>query len=109
MFCIKTLGAVCFAMMLTAVAAETVEAQSPCTFAGDSELTGSGGPLFNQTPKMTLRSTNSVIGGVWRTGSPPQTVWYGDMTDQGYPNAPIQLQIYGGGSGYCRQSTAGFL
>lgn len=48
---------------------------------------------------MTLRSPNSVAGGVWRSGSSPQTVWYGDMTDQGYPNAPIQLQIYGEGSG----------
>jgi hypothetical protein len=99
MFYVKTVGVICFAMMLTAVAAETVEAQSSCTFAGGSELTGSCGRLFNQTPKMTLRSTNSVAGGVWRTGSSPQTVWFGDMTDQGYPNAPIQLQIYGENSG----------
>jgi hypothetical protein len=99
MFYRKAVGAVCFAMMLTAVAAETVKVLSPCTFTGDSEVTGSCGPLFHQTPKMTLRSTNLVVGGVWRSGSSPQTVWYGDMTDQGYPNAPIQLQIYGGGSG----------
>lgn len=99
MFYIKAVGAICFAMMLTALAAETVETLSPCTFAGNSEVTGSCGRLFDQTPRMTLRSTNAVVGGVWRTGSSPQTVWYGDMTDQGYPNAPIQLQIYGGGSG----------
>lgn len=92
-------GAVCFAVMLTAAAQKSSRALSTCTFTGGSEVTGSCGRLFDQTPKMTLRSTNSVVGGVWRTGSSPQTVWYGDMTDQGYPNAPVQLQIYGGGSG----------
>lgn len=40
-----------------------------------------------------------AVGGVWRSGASPAVVWYGDMTDEGYPNAPIQLQIYSGGSG----------
>jgi hypothetical protein len=95
----KAVGAVAFAMLLTAAAAQRSGALSTCTLAGDSQVTGSCGRLFDQTPKMTLRSTNSVVGGVWRSGSSPQTVWHGDMTDEGYPNAPIQLQIYGGASG----------
>ncbi|HZQ21869.1 MAG TPA: hypothetical protein VFA89_03640 [Terriglobales bacterium] len=48
---------------------------------------------------MTLRPRHSVVGGAWRSGSFPKAVWYGDMTDEGFPNAPIQLQIYDGGSG----------
>jgi len=48
---------------------------------------------------MTLRRAGLVVGGIWRSGASPTVVWYGDMTDEGYPNAPIQLQIYSGGSG----------
>ena len=100
MFYGKTVGALCFAMMLTAAASpKESRALSTCTFAGNSEVTGSCGRLFDQTPKMLLRSTNAVVGGVWRSGSSPQTVWFGDMTDEGYPNAPIQLEIYDGSSG----------
>ena len=32
----------------------------------------------------------------------------GDMTDEGHPNAPIQLQIYSRAPESCRRSTAGF-
>lgn len=48
---------------------------------------------------MTLRPSNAVVGGLWRRGSSPKAVWYGEMTDEGYPNEPIQLQIYSGASG----------
>jgi hypothetical protein len=99
MFYKQAVGALCFAVVLTAAAPQRSRALSTCTFAGHSPVTGSCGRLFDQTPKMTLRSTNSVVGGVWRSGSLPQTMWYGDMTEEGYPNAPIQLQIYGGDSG----------
>jgi hypothetical protein len=92
-------GVVCFAMMLMAATPKTPTGLSTCTFVGNSAVTGSCGHLFNQTPEMTLRLAHSVVGGVWRSGSSPSTVWYGDMTDQGYPNAPIQLQIYDAGSG----------
>jgi hypothetical protein len=86
-------------MMLMAATPEAPAALSTCTFAGNSAVTGSCGHLFNQTPEMTLSLAHSVAGGVWRSGSSPSTVWYGDMTDRGYPNAPIQLQIYDAGSG----------
>jgi hypothetical protein len=92
-------GLVCFTMMLMAATSKTPTALSTCTFAGNSVVTGSCGSIFNQTPAMTLRPADSVVGGVWRSGSSPSTVWFGDMTDQGYPNAPIQLQIYGADSG----------
>jgi hypothetical protein len=43
-----------------------------------------------------------LVGGVWRTDIRPSSVWAGDMTDDGYPNARVQLEIYGGGSGILR-------
>ena len=92
-------GVVCFATVLIAATPKTPTALSTCTFAGNSAVTGSCGHLFDQTPKMTLRRTHSVVGSASRSDSLPQAVWYGDMTDQGFPNAPIQLQIYGGRSG----------
>jgi hypothetical protein len=99
----KAMGAcvsvLCLVITLAAVMPNKLSARSTCTFAGASTLTGSCGRLFEHTPKMTLRPTHSVVGGMWRNGSSPQAVWYGDMTDEGYPNAPIQLQIYSGGSG----------
>jgi hypothetical protein len=48
---------------------------------------------------MTLRRARSAVGGVWASDSSPSVVWNGDMTDEGHPNAPIQLQIYDAGSG----------
>jgi hypothetical protein len=92
-------GVVGFALVLLAVAQQAPVKPSTCTFAGDSAVTGSCGRLFDQTPKITLRSAKSLVGGEWRSGSPPRTIWYGDMTDQGYPNAPVQLLIYGDASG----------
>ena len=86
-------------LLTTAALPQGSRTLSTCTFAGGSQVTGSCGRLFHQTPKMTLRRTNSVVGGVWRSGSSPETVWFGDMTDEGYPNAPIQLQIYSHGAG----------
>ena len=32
----------------------------------------------------------------------PTSIWAGDMSDQGYPNAPLELEIYAGGWGIVR-------
>jgi len=69
--------------MLIAATPEAPTALSTCTFAGNPAVSGSCGHLFDQTPRMTLRRTDSVIGGAWRSGSLPEVIWYGDMTDQG--------------------------
>jgi hypothetical protein len=89
----------CLVITLSAAIPNKLQAQSTCAFMGTSTLVGSCGRLFEQTPRMTLRPAHSVVGGVWRNGSSPGVVWYGDMTDEGYPNAPIQLQIYNRSSG----------
>lgn len=88
----------CAAWVATTFAATTPNNRplSSCTFAGTGTTAGSCGSLFGQTPKMTLRRAGLVVGGIWRSGASPTVVWYGDMTDEGYPNAPIQLQIYSG-------------
>lgn len=88
------------AIMLTAATPQPSRALSACTFTiGSSAITGSCGRLFDQVPRMTLRPSDAVAGGRWRSGPSPKAVWYGEMTDEGYPNAPIQLQIYSGASG----------
>jgi hypothetical protein len=76
---------------------------STCQFhrAGD-HFVGSCGPLFDQTPEMTLRSAASISTGAWRKDIQPLSVWSGDMTDSGYPNAPLELEIYAGNSGVLR-------
>jgi len=40
--------------------------------------------------------------GVWRDDIHPSSVWAGDMTDKGYPNAPLELEIYAGDFGVLR-------
>ena len=63
---------------------------------------GSCGPLFDQDPVMTLKPASSVTTGVWREDLHPISFWAGDMTDQGYPNARLELEIYQGGWGILR-------
>lgn len=88
------------AIMLTAATPQPSGVLSTCAFAtGSSAVTGSCGRLFDQMPTMTLEPSDTVVGGLWRSGSSPKSVWYGEMTDEGYPNAPIQLQIYSGAAG----------
>jgi hypothetical protein len=76
---------------------------APCHFQQASDhYVGSCGPLFDQNPVMTLNPASSVKTGVWREDLHPISVWAGDMTDQGYPNAQLELEIYQGGWGILR-------
>ena len=58
---------------------------------------GSCGALFDQTPALTLSPFKGITTGVWRDDAHPASVWAGDMTDEGYPNDPLELEIYTGG------------
>jgi hypothetical protein len=51
---------------------------------------------------MTLRTATAITTGIWRNDIHPVSVWAGDMTDRGYPNAPLELEIYAGGWGVLR-------
>ncbi len=88
------------AIMMVAATPQPSRVLSTCAFSiGSSAVKGSCGRVFDQTLRMTLRPSDTVLGGSWRSGSSPKAVSYGDMTDEGHPNAPIQLQIYSGASG----------
>jgi hypothetical protein len=51
---------------------------------------------------MTLRSVIKVSSGAWRSDITPLSAWAGDMTDEGYLNAPLELEVYSGGRGVLR-------
>jgi hypothetical protein len=74
------------------VCAATSRPPSHCVFHRvDDHFGGSCGALFDQTPAMTLSPATRITTGVWRDDVHPASVWAGDMTDQGYRNAPLEL------------------
>lgn len=69
---------------------------------------GSCGWLFGQEPKLRLKPAHAITSGWWRRGATPNAVWAGDMTDQGYPNADIELEVYDKGAGVLRTAYGWF-
>lgn len=63
---------------------------------------GSCGPLFDENRTLTLAPAKAITTGTWRKDVHPAAVWSGDMTEEGNPNQPIELEIYDGGSGVLR-------
>lgn len=83
--------------------AATASPLSHCVFhRADDHFVGSCGTLFGQTPAMTLSPAAAVTTGVWRDDIHPASVWAGDMTDQGHPNARFELEIYADSTGVLR-------
>ncbi|MGB6259342.1 MAG: hypothetical protein WBG09_14450, partial [Candidatus Sulfotelmatobacter sp.] len=81
----------------------TESTPSQCVFhRAENHFVGSCGPLFDQRPTLTIRSATAITTGVWRDDIRPASVWTGDMTDEGYPNDQIELEIYEGGWGVLR-------
>lgn len=68
----------------------------------DGHFGGSCGALFGQAPAMTLSPAAAVATGAWRDDIHPASVWAGDMTDQGHPNARLELEIYADNTGVLR-------
>jgi hypothetical protein len=68
----------------------------------DDHFGGSCGALFGQTPEMTLAPAAAVTTGLWRDDVHPASVWAGDMTDRGYRNARLELEIYDDNTGVLR-------
>jgi hypothetical protein len=68
-----------------------------CTFSGSAtHLVGSCGHMLDEDPTMTLAARANEIDGVWRRDADPSAVWAGTMSDADDPNAPIELETYGG-------------
>jgi len=84
-------------------AAAPTPSLSHCLFhRAEDHFEGSCGALFDQTPAMTLSPAAAVTTGIWRDDKRPASVWAGDMTDQGYPNARLELEIYDDNTGVLR-------
>jgi hypothetical protein len=78
-------------------------ALSQCTFhRSGPTFTGSCGKLFDQTPQIKLSREPAITTGAWRDGIAPVSTWSGEMTDEGYGKAPIELEVYAGGWGLLR-------
>ncbi len=67
-----------------------------------SHWQGSCGRLFEQTPVMTIAPAKAITTGPWRKDIRPASAWTGDMTDEEYTKAPIEMEIYDDGSGELR-------
>jgi hypothetical protein len=95
-----------FMLAAGTAAALQLPAPSRCQFHEANQLVhrweGLCGRLFGQEPKMKLRPAPAIVSGRWRKDAEPTAVWAGDMTDEGHPNADIELELYNGGSGVMR-------
>ena len=49
--------------------------------------------MFEQTPTLTIAPAKAITTGAWRKDVHPTSAWAGDMTDEGNPNQPIELEI----------------
>lgn len=76
---------------------------SHCAFEqAGANYAGSCGRLFDQRPAMRLHRVRALSSGSWRSDMHPLSMWAGDMTDSGYANAKLELEVYGGGWGVLR-------
>jgi hypothetical protein len=63
---------------------------------------GGCGRLFGQEPRMKLKRARAIDSGRWRNDSTPVAVWAGTMSDSGYNDAELELEVYGGAVGILR-------
>jgi len=75
---------------------------SHCIFAGSQTLEGTCGRIFDREPEMRLSPHAGEAYGAWRTDVKPSAVWVGDMTVEGNPNEPVELEIYTNAAGIYR-------
>jgi hypothetical protein len=76
---------------------------SHCLLAGfPTRVSGTCGRIFDQQPKITLSPKTAITHGMWRADARPTVMWVGDMTDEGYPNAAVELELYADNTGVLR-------
>jgi hypothetical protein len=63
---------------------------------------GSCGRILDETPTLTLAPATAITSGAWRRDVKPNAVWAGTMSVEEAPNAPLELEVYAGGSGVLR-------
>jgi len=83
--------------------ASAASTPSPCELhAKAGHWVGSCGRILDETPILTLAPAASITSGIWRLDMQPRAVWAGTMTVEEAPNAPLELEVYAGGSGVLR-------
>jgi hypothetical protein len=86
-----------------AVAAAPDSALAPCELhALAGHWVGSCGRILDETPTLTLAPATAITSGAWRRDAKPNAVWAGTMTVEESPTAPLELEVYAGGSGVLR-------
>jgi hypothetical protein len=91
------------AILWTAFAVTPEASVSTCTFQpATPRWTGSCGRIFDEQPRLRLARADAITSGMWRADARPAEVWSGDMTDDRSRDAPIELEIYPGGTGVLR-------
>lgn len=68
----------------------------------NARWTGACGPMFYQTPRLTLSPEKAITTGAWRKNQTPTAAWAGDMTEEGSRNWPIELEVYTDNTGVLR-------
>lgn len=64
--------------------------------------------MFEQTPVFTIAPARAIKTGMWRKDAAPREVWAGTMTDSGYPDADVEVEIYEKGEGVLRTAYGWF-
>jgi hypothetical protein len=107
--CMLALVLVTLFLRSTAAATAAVTPTNHCSFSSvGTRLTGGCGMLFGETPMLTLAPAAGITSGAWKPGQHPVAVWSGDRTYRKYPNAPIELEVYAGGTGILRTQDGWF-
>jgi hypothetical protein len=66
-------------------------------------FTGSCGPLFGETPTLTMHAAKGITTGTWRRDAHPVTVWTVEAKgSESLTTQPMELEVYAGGSGVLR-------
>jgi hypothetical protein len=82
---------------------------SQCLFtrAGES-FEGSCGPLFGETPRLSMRAAKDLTTGAWRRDQHPESVWAVEAKQSESLSQPMELEVYPGGSGVLRTPVGWF-
>jgi len=83
-----------------------VQAAAPPTCAlhpAEGKWEGSCGALIEgQKTFLSIAHTAAITSGVWRRAETPSSVWSGTIAAEEYPPTPVEIEVYGDGSGAMR-------
>jgi hypothetical protein len=69
---------------------------------------GSCGPLFEETPTLTLHAVKEITTGRWRKDLHPVSVWAVEAKGSESLSQPMEIEVYSGGSGVFRSPLGWF-